>query len=264
MRYGDADMTTSAGCTVLLIEPDPHWRLEVSESLRADGVICAEGASFEIDAVIVDRIATQFVMIAPEADGEGLELLKQLDRRRPSIPVVVLASDSSQEQLRSAYRCILEVYRKPLDLDVLAPSSGDAAPARETQTLRPAREGPGALRRPSGRLRRFEDFVKCVQEGLKVDWLRQDRRDAFRYFALPGNHDGHHPLERVRFAQAQDEVDARPIGKHLVDDQNVPADLTQQPLSVRDGCGARREEPALSERFDEQFTEFCVVLDDQD
>ncbi len=109
---------------VLLIDDEKHFLRDLAEGLRLHSkklnVITAENGSTALEmlkTVLVDVVVTDLNM--PGMDG--YELMKRLQRLRPSVPVIVMSAyaRSSVDQRLQGLR-LAEYIEKPLDLNRVA------------------------------------------------------------------------------------------------------------------------------------------------
>lgn len=105
---------------VLLVDDEKHFLRDLAEGLRFQSkkmniiTACSGKAALEmLKTVLVDVIVTDLNM--PGMDG--YELLEQLQKSRPSVPVIVMSAyaKSSVEQRLQGKR-LAEYIEKPLDL----------------------------------------------------------------------------------------------------------------------------------------------------
>ncbi len=121
---------------ILLVDDDPSIRLVVTEALRRDGhdvrtaATVAEQVSM-LEQFVPDVLITDVML----PDGNGLDLVPSILKKRPDLPVIVL---SAQNTLTTAVRATeqgaFEYLPKPFDLDELCRAVRDGL-ARSGQTV---------------------------------------------------------------------------------------------------------------------------------
>ena len=124
---------------ILLVDDDPSIRLVVTEALRRDGhdvrtaATVAEQVSI-LEHYVPDVLITDVML----PDGNGLDLVPSILKKRPDLPVIVL---SAQNTLTTAVRATeqgaFEYLPKPFDLDELCRAVRDGL-ARRGQTVESA------------------------------------------------------------------------------------------------------------------------------
>lgn len=128
--------------TLLLLQPDPEFARALSASLDAAQVgvtrvsTCAEAlaalSQFLPDVALID-------LVLP--DGDGVELIAELARRQPTLPIVVVTSENDDARILGAIRAGASGY---LFKDDLGP--------RIVAVIEEAMRGGTPLSRPVARL----------------------------------------------------------------------------------------------------------------
>ncbi len=121
---------------ILIVDDDPSIRMVVTEALRRDGhdvrtaATVAEQVSM-LEQFVPDVLITDVML----PDGNGLDLVPSILKKRPDLPVIVL---SAQNTLTTAVRATeqgaFEYLPKPFDLDELCRAVRDGL-ARSGQTV---------------------------------------------------------------------------------------------------------------------------------
>lgn len=106
---------------ILLVDDDPSIRLVVTEALKRDGHDVRTAATVAEQVAMLERFVPDVLItdvILP--DGNGLDLVPSILKKRPDLPVIVL---SAQNTLTTAVRATeqgaFEYLPKPFDLDEL-------------------------------------------------------------------------------------------------------------------------------------------------
>lgn len=106
---------------ILLVDDDPSIRLVVTEALKRDGHEVRTAATVAEEVAMFERFTPDVLItdvILP--DGNGLDLVPSILKKRPDLPVIVL---SAQNTLTTAVRATeqgaFEYLPKPFDLDEL-------------------------------------------------------------------------------------------------------------------------------------------------
>ncbi len=107
--------------TVLVVDDDAAIRTVVAQALRREGhrVVLAASAA-ELQAQLATAIPDVLVTDVVLPDGNGLDLVAEVTRRMPTLPVIIL---SARNTLSTAVRATevgaYDYLPKPFDLDVL-------------------------------------------------------------------------------------------------------------------------------------------------
>ena len=107
--------------TILFVDDEHTLRMFIAKSLRRDGYEVVEAESLAaarerlaeswIDMVILDRMLP---------DGEGLALLREINRDNPRIPVVMLTAHGAIDNAVAAMQTgAFDYLTKPVDLETL-------------------------------------------------------------------------------------------------------------------------------------------------
>jgi DNA-binding NtrC family response regulator len=106
--------------TVLLVDDEPGVRFALTEVLHDRGYrVVTAGSGHEALALLdgVDVVVTDLSM--PGMDG--LELVTQIGRRAPALPVILLTAHGSENMVRLASsRGACGCLSKPFDIDEIA------------------------------------------------------------------------------------------------------------------------------------------------
>lgn len=112
----------SATGNILLIDDDPGLRRLLSLRLESAGhaVECADSAQSGLAAL--PRFQADLVITDLRMDGmDGMDLLNELARQRPSLPVIVLTAHGTiPEAVTATQRGALDFLTKPVDKTVLS------------------------------------------------------------------------------------------------------------------------------------------------
>jgi two-component system, NtrC family, nitrogen regulation response regulator GlnG len=106
---------------ILLVDDDPSIRLVVTEALRRDGHDVRSAATVAEQVAMLERFVPDVLITdVMLPDGNGLDLVPSILKKRPDLPVIVL---SAQNTLTTAVRATeqgaFEYLPKPFDLDEL-------------------------------------------------------------------------------------------------------------------------------------------------
>jgi two-component system, NtrC family, nitrogen regulation response regulator GlnG len=106
---------------ILLVDDDPSIRLVVTEALRRDGHEVRTAATVAEQVAMLERFVPDVLVTdVMLPDGNGLDLVPSILKKRPDLPVIVL---SAQNTLTTAVRATeqgaFEYLPKPFDLDEL-------------------------------------------------------------------------------------------------------------------------------------------------
>lgn len=154
---------------ILLVDDDAAIRLVVTEALRRDGHEVRTAATVAEEVSILEIFAPDVLItdvILP--DGNGLDLVPSILKKRPDLPVIVL---SAQNTLTTAVRATeqgaFEYLPKPFDLDELCRAVRDGL-ARSGQANDPA-----VLEEPDlpliGRSAAMQDVYRMVARVVATD-----------------------------------------------------------------------------------------------
>ncbi len=149
----------SAKPVVMVVEDDPGIRRGLVDSLRYGGydvVECAEGTSARERLTLVELDLVLLDVVLPGADG--FELLAELRRARPSLPVILVTARGAEEDRVRGLRTGADDY-------VVKPFSSSELLARVEAVLRRSPERPNGAR-------------SIALDGLAVDLERREVRDG--------------------------------------------------------------------------------------
>ena len=161
---------TTDGWRVLIVDDDAHVRAMLVRALRHTGIEVAEadsvrGALDQLEPMAFDAVISDVHM----PDGTGLDLLSELRRRQPDLPVILM---SGQPDFESAAMAIqfgaFRYLTKPVDRAELARVAQQAARAQAFARLR--REALAATGRqvvPADRL----ELARGFESALATAWM---------------------------------------------------------------------------------------------
>jgi two-component system, NtrC family, nitrogen regulation response regulator GlnG len=121
---------------ILLVDDDEAIRTVVSEALRRDGHQVAAAASVAEQAKLLESFDPDVLItdvILP--DGNGLDVVPDILKRYPGLPVIVLSAQNTlSTAVRATEQGAFEYLPKPFDLDELCRAVRDGMKRRGTQS----------------------------------------------------------------------------------------------------------------------------------
>lgn len=154
---------------ILLVDDDAAIRLVVTEALRRDGHEVRAAASVAEQVALLENFAPDVLVtdvILP--DGNGLDLVPSILKKRPDLPVIVL---SAQNTLTTAVRATeqgaFEYLPKPFDLDELCRAVRDGLARRgQTYDVMPSEDADLPL---IGRSAPMQDVYRMIARVVATD-----------------------------------------------------------------------------------------------
>ena len=117
-------MTTNDGVPILIVDDDENVRNLIAEVLSDEGLpyVQAKDGQEVIDQRLgsgpISLVITDLMM----AGGDGLDIVHELGRRRPDLPVIVMSALMDESEVDREVENepnVIGWVRKPLDLDHL-------------------------------------------------------------------------------------------------------------------------------------------------
>lgn len=156
---------------VLVVDDDDAIRLVIHEALTRDGHQVELAASVAEQAQILARFEPDVLVtdvILP--DGNGLDLVPEILKKRPDLPVIVL---SAQNTLATAVRATeqgaFEYLPKPFDLDELCQAVRDGMRRRGIVAVQPALSDADAALPLIGRSPAMQEVYRTIARVVAND-----------------------------------------------------------------------------------------------
>lgn len=108
---------------VIVADDEPLLRWALVQRLTRDGHRVTEAADGASALTALDATAAPVVVVLDVKlpDMPGLDVLAEIRRRRPDVPVVMMTAYWASESLAEARRLgVRDLFAKPLDLDRVA------------------------------------------------------------------------------------------------------------------------------------------------